>query len=78
MNTGLNTGAEPDYDVAVVGAGPVGMYLALRQAHITLSDVRLPADAVLPGARTFKDAARVLCATRAGVAWSALGHATAR
>jgi glutaryl-CoA dehydrogenase len=50
---------------------------AIHQALITLDDVHLPADAVLPGARTFKDAARVLLATRAGVAWSALGHATA-
>ena len=50
---------------------------AIHQALITLDDVRLPADALLPGARTFKDAARVLLATRAGVAWSALGHATA-
>ena len=50
---------------------------AIHQAHITLDDVHLPADALLPGARTFKDAARVLYATRAGVAWSALGHATA-
>jgi glutaryl-CoA dehydrogenase len=50
---------------------------AIHQAHITLTDVRLPADAVLPGAKTFKDASTVLCATRSGVAWSALGHATA-
>jgi len=50
---------------------------AIHQALITLDDVHLPADALLPGARTFKDAARVLLATRAGVAWSALGHATA-
>ncbi|HYI51368.1 MAG TPA: acyl-CoA dehydrogenase family protein [Microbacterium sp.] len=50
---------------------------AIHQAHITLTDVRVPADAVLPGARTFKDASTVLYATRSGVAWSALGHATA-
>lgn len=50
---------------------------AIHQAHITLTDVRLPADAVLPGAKTFKDASTVLYATRSGVAWSALGHATA-
>ena len=50
---------------------------AIHQAHITLTDVRLPADAVLPGASTFKDASTVLYATRSGVAWSALGHATA-
>ncbi|WP_438353681.1 acyl-CoA dehydrogenase family protein [Microbacterium sp. CJ88] len=50
---------------------------AIHQAHITLADVRLPADAVLPGTRSFKDASTVLYATRSGVAWSALGHATA-
>ncbi|WP_309064651.1 acyl-CoA dehydrogenase family protein [Microbacterium sp.] len=49
----------------------------IHQAHIRLDDVRLPADAVLPGTRTFKDASTVLYATRSGVAWSALGHATA-
>jgi glutaryl-CoA dehydrogenase len=50
---------------------------AIHQAHITLTDVRLPADAVLPGSQSFKDASTVLYATRSGVAWSALGHATA-
>lgn len=50
---------------------------AIHQAHIVLTDVRLPASAVLPGARSFKDASTVLYATRSGVAWSALGHATA-
>jgi glutaryl-CoA dehydrogenase len=39
--------------------------------------VFVPADARLPGARTFKDTARVLQATRLSVAWAALGHATA-
>jgi glutaryl-CoA dehydrogenase len=50
---------------------------AIHQAHITLSGVRVPADALLPGARSFKDASTVLYSTRSGVAWSALGHATA-
>lgn len=50
---------------------------AIHQAHIVLDDVRVPADAVLPGAKSFKDASTVLYATRSGVAWSALGHATA-
>ncbi|WP_309127740.1 acyl-CoA dehydrogenase family protein [Microbacterium sp.] len=49
----------------------------IHQAHIRLDDVRLPADAVLPGAKSFKDASVVLYSTRSGVAWSALGHATA-
>ncbi|MDE0547466.1 acyl-CoA dehydrogenase family protein [Microbacterium sp. C7(2022)] len=50
---------------------------AIHQAHITLTSVHLPADALLPGARSFKDASTVLYSTRSGVAWSALGHATA-
>ena len=49
----------------------------IHQAHIRLDDVRLPLDAVLPGATSFRDASTVLYATRSGVAWSALGHATA-
>jgi glutaryl-CoA dehydrogenase len=49
----------------------------IHQAHIALDDVRLPSDAVLPGTRSFKDASTVLYSTRSGVAWSALGHATA-
>ncbi|WP_241977747.1 acyl-CoA dehydrogenase family protein [Cryobacterium sp. TMS1-13-1] len=54
-----------------------GSLRAVHQARITLTDVRIPLDAVLPGAHTFKDTAGVLFATRLGVAWSALGHATA-
>ncbi|WP_427018852.1 acyl-CoA dehydrogenase family protein [Pseudarthrobacter sp. P1] len=50
---------------------------AICQAHIRLENVFAPAENVLPGARTFKDAGRVLLATRLGVAWSAVGHATA-
>jgi len=50
---------------------------AIHQAHIALDDVRVPLDAVLPGTHSFKDASTVLYATRSGVAWSALGHATA-
>jgi glutaryl-CoA dehydrogenase len=49
----------------------------IHQAHIVLDDVRVPADAVLPGTKSFKDASVVLYSTRSGVAWSALGHATA-
>lgn len=50
---------------------------AIHQAHIRLDDVRVPWDAVLPGTKSFRDASTVLYATRSGVAWSALGHATA-
>lgn len=49
----------------------------IHQALITLDGVRVPHDAVLPGTKSFKDASTVLYSTRSGVAWSALGHATA-
>jgi glutaryl-CoA dehydrogenase len=50
---------------------------AIYQARIRLDNVRIPAQNLLPGSRSFKDASKVLVATRLGVAWSALGHATA-
>jgi glutaryl-CoA dehydrogenase len=50
---------------------------AVWQAEIRLEGVRVPADARLPGAHSFRDTGRVLAATRGSVAWSALGHATA-
>jgi glutaryl-CoA dehydrogenase len=46
------------------------------QADISLDGVRVPAANRLPGARSFKDAGRVLAATRSTCAWAALGHAT--
>lgn len=54
-----------------------GSLRSIHQALITYDHVRLPADAVLPGARSFKDTARVLAATRLGIAWAAVGHAQA-
>lgn len=65
----------PGYTGTVI-AGKASLR-GIHQAHIALRDVRVPLDAVLPGTRTFKDASTVLYATRSGVAWSALGHATA-
>lgn len=50
---------------------------AIWQAHIRLENVFVPDGNQLPEATTFKDTARVLLATRLGVAWSAVGHATA-
>ncbi|MBK0418055.1 acyl-CoA dehydrogenase family protein [Leucobacter sp. CSA1] len=50
---------------------------AIWQASIELDGVFVPEAARMPGASTFADTARVLQATRLGVAWSALGHATA-
>jgi glutaryl-CoA dehydrogenase len=50
---------------------------AIFQAHIVLDDVYVPKENVLPEARSFKDTSRVLEATRLGVAWGAVGQATA-
>ncbi|RAX49411.1 acyl-CoA dehydrogenase [Arthrobacter sp. AQ5-05] len=50
---------------------------AIWQAHIRMENVFVPDSHVLPGANGFKDTAKVLFATRLGVAWSAVGHATA-
>jgi glutaryl-CoA dehydrogenase len=65
----------PGYEArAIEGKGSLR---ALWQADIDLTDVRVPVDNLLPGTSSFKDAARVLKATRASCAWSALGHAVA-
>ena len=50
---------------------------AVWQADITLKGVRVPAENRLANARSFKDTAQVLTATRSGVAWEAVGHAVA-
>ncbi len=50
---------------------------AVWQADLVLTDVRVPTKNAMPGATSFKDAGRVLAATRSAVAWGALGHATA-
>lgn len=65
----------PGYEAEVITGK--GALRAIHQAEITLTDVRVGDDARLPGVSTFKDAARVLVATRVNVGWSALGHATA-
>jgi glutaryl-CoA dehydrogenase len=65
----------PGFDARVIeGKASVR---AIWQAHIRLTGVEVPADHLLPGARTFKDAGRVLASTRIAVAWGALGHAVA-
>jgi poly(3-hydroxyalkanoate) depolymerase len=65
----------PGYDVVRID-GKVSLR-SVWLARITLTDARVPEANRLPGARTFKDAARVLAGTRKDVAWAALGHATA-
>jgi glutaryl-CoA dehydrogenase len=50
---------------------------AVWQPDIKLEDVRVPVENKLGNADSFKDTAKVLTATRAGVAWEAVGHAIA-
>jgi glutaryl-CoA dehydrogenase len=50
---------------------------AVWQPDIRLENVRVPAENRLAHANTFKDANKVLTATRGGVAWEAIGHAVA-
>ena len=65
----------PGYDAEVM-TGKVAKR-AVWQADIVLDNVRVPAENRLANARSFKDTARVLTATRSGVAWEAIGHAMA-
>jgi glutaryl-CoA dehydrogenase len=65
----------PGYEAEVIEGK--GSLRAIWQAHITLEDVRVPAENRLPGASTFRDTARVLAGTRSTCAWAALGHAVA-
>jgi glutaryl-CoA dehydrogenase len=65
----------PGYDAQVIEGK--GSLRAVWQAHITLTDVRVPLANRLGAARTFKDTARVLAGTRSTCAWAALGHAVA-
>jgi glutaryl-CoA dehydrogenase len=48
---------------------------AVLNGHITLENVRAPAENRLAGCRSFRDAAKVLAFTRYGVAWGAAGLA---
>lgn len=54
-----------------------GSLRAIHQARISLNDVRVPAENLLPGVTQFKEVSTVLVETRVGVGWSALGHAIA-
>jgi glutaryl-CoA dehydrogenase len=65
----------PGYEAEVIEGK--GSLRAIWQAQISLDDVRVPAENRLPGARSFKDTARVLAGTRSTCAWAALGHAVA-
>ncbi|HEV3287516.1 MAG TPA: acyl-CoA dehydrogenase family protein [Streptosporangiaceae bacterium] len=65
----------PGYQASVI-EGKASLR-SVWQADITLDKVAVPAANRLPGARSFRDAGRVLAATRSTCAWAALGHATA-
>ena len=65
----------PGYDGKTI-EGKISLR-AIHQAHIVLTDVFVPAENLLPKARSFKDTGRVLFATRLGVAWEAVGQAIA-
>lgn len=65
----------PGYNASTIEGK--GSLRAIWQAHIELDGVHVDAAAKMPGANSFKDTARVLQATRLGVAWAALGHAHA-
>jgi glutaryl-CoA dehydrogenase len=64
------------FDPSSVIGGKIGKR-AVLQAEITLSGVRVPSDARLAGAHTFRDTSRVLDATRGGAAWECVGHGMA-
>ncbi|QPK79665.1 acyl-CoA dehydrogenase family protein [Corynebacterium lizhenjunii] len=65
----------PGYSAEVI-TGKLSLR-SIHQTHIKLQDCRVPVENQLPGAQSFKDVARVLTATRVGVAWMALGSAVA-
>ncbi|HEX6446018.1 MAG TPA: acyl-CoA dehydrogenase family protein [Streptosporangiales bacterium] len=69
-------GRHPDGYEAELITGKTGKR-AVWQAEITLRGVRVPADNRLAASESFRDASRVLSATRGGAAWESLGHATA-
>jgi len=69
-------GTYPDGYTAEVITGKIGKR-AVWQPDVTLRDVRVPRDNQLAEAHSFRDATRVLTATRGGAAWESLGHAVA-
>jgi len=64
------------FDPSKVIRGKIGKR-AVWQAEIALRDVRVPLEAKLAHANTFKDAGRVLNQTRSSAAWECVGHAVA-
>jgi glutaryl-CoA dehydrogenase len=69
-------GSYPDGYSSELITGRIGKR-AVWQPDLTLRDVRVPLENKLAGAESFRDAFRVLTATRGGAAWESLGHAIA-
>jgi len=69
-------GTYPDGYTTELITGKIGKR-AVWQPDVLLRDVRVPVDNKLAGAESFRDATRVLTATRGGAAWESLGHAMA-
>jgi glutaryl-CoA dehydrogenase len=69
-------GNHPAGYTAKVITGKIGKR-AVWQPEITIENVRIPDANRLANANGFGDVNKVLAATRGGVAWEALGHATA-
>ena len=65
----------PGFDAKVM-TGKVAKR-AVWQTDIALTAVHVPVENRLAFSRSFKDTAKVLTATRSGVAWEAVGHAAA-
>ena len=78
--TGKVSGFLVEKDTPGFSATPMQDKISLRMlinAHIKLKNCRVPVANKLADAQSFKDTARVLRATRFGVAWEAIGHAVA-
>jgi glutaryl-CoA dehydrogenase len=69
-------GTYPDGYEAELITGKIGKR-AIWQPDVRLKDVRVPLENRLEHAESFRDASRVLTATRGGAAWESLGHAIA-
>lgn len=69
-------GTYPDGYTAELITGKIGKR-AVWQPDVSLRNVRVPLENKLAGANSFRDATRVLTATRGGAAWESLGHAIA-
>ena len=69
-------GTYPDGYTAKLITGKLGKR-AVWQPDVTLNNVRVPLDNKLAQSQSFRDATRVLAATRGSAAWESLGHVLA-